>query len=198
MFCAYQLIACPCCSMWCSCVNGITTLLLVLLLLLLLACGSIDCFLVCVVQIVSNISCRDVLCMLCFAAAVVVFHPPLHPMPSTITDAFCWHSLAPELSCKQSRLLLAPLPLSLPQLSFPLHHVHLHNQGCPLLLLLAINLPAMWWNVLCLPTNCLSLLLFRVMLMCQWYCNPPAGSAAAVAGLWFDWLLLCVCGTAGK
>jgi hypothetical protein len=74
-------------------VNGIATHLLVLLLLL--ACGSIGCFFVSVVQYVSNISCRDVLCMLCFVAAVV-FYPPLHPMPSTITDAFfCWHLLAP-------------------------------------------------------------------------------------------------------
>jgi hypothetical protein len=43
----------------------------------------------------------------------------------------------------------------------------------------------------------LILLLFCVMFMCQWYCNPPAGAAAA-AGLWFDWLLLCFCGTGSK
>jgi hypothetical protein len=36
-----------------------------------------------------------------------------------------------------------------------------------------------------------------VMFMCQWYCNPPAGSAA-VDGLWFDWLLLCCRGTESK
>jgi hypothetical protein len=60
---------------------------------------SIGCFFVSVVQGVSNISCRDVLCILCFVAAVV-FHPPLHPMPSTNTEVFfCWHSLAPALSC---------------------------------------------------------------------------------------------------
>jgi hypothetical protein len=29
----------------------------------------------------------------------------------------------------------------------------------------------------------LLLLLLHVMFMCQWYCDPPAGSAAAVAGL---------------
>jgi hypothetical protein len=46
--------------------------------------------------------------------------------------------------------------------------------------------------------NCLPLLLFRVMCMCQWYFNPPAGFAAAVAGLWFGWLLLCICGTESK
>jgi hypothetical protein len=39
----------------------------------------------------------------------------------------------------------------------------------------------------------------RVMFMCEWYFNPPAGfAAAAVAGLWFDWLLLCVCGSGRK
>jgi hypothetical protein len=35
------------------------------------------------------------------------------------------------------------------------------------------------------------------MFMCQWYCDPPAGSAA-VAGMWFDWLLLCCRGTVGE
>jgi hypothetical protein len=43
----------------------------------------------------------------------------------------------------------------------------------------------------------LLLLLLHVMFMCQWYYNPPAGSAA-VAGLWFDWLRLCDCGTESK
>jgi hypothetical protein len=45
----------------------------------------------------------------------------------------------------------------------------------------------------------LLLLLVRVMIMCEWYFNPPDGfAAAAVAGLWFNWLLICVCGTGSK
>jgi hypothetical protein len=88
-----------------------------LVLLLLLACGSIGCFFVSVVQKVSNLSCRDELYMMCFVAAVV-FHPPLDPMPSTITDAFCWHSLAPALSCQHPLLLSHQ------------HHYHNHNY-CP-------------------------------------------------------------------
>jgi hypothetical protein len=82
------------------------------------------CFFVSVVQSVSNLSCRDVLCMLCFVAVLVGIHPSLHPMRSTITDAFRWHSLAPALSCQQSIVTVTSAPLSQPQLSSPLHHVH--------------------------------------------------------------------------
>jgi hypothetical protein len=116
--------------------------------------------------------------MLCFIAAVVILHPPLNPISSTITDAFfCWHSLA----CRASNPLLLSYQhhKPLPQLSSPLHHVHLHNQWLP-----PTPLACDVMQCLCqLFTHCVSLLLLlRVMFMCQWYCNiPPAGSAA-VAG----------------
>jgi hypothetical protein len=144
------------------------------------------------------------MCYVCCALLLLLSSSILHyipyhqqsPMPSFAVTR--WHQ-----HCRASNPLLLPYQhhKPQPQLSSPLHHIHLHNQWLPPTAAAFSNpLACDVMQCLCLQsTHCLYLLLLlRVMFMCQWYCDPPAGSAAAVAGMWFDWFLFCCRGTVGE
>jgi hypothetical protein len=131
-----------------------------------------------------------VCCALLLLSSSILHYIPCHqqsPMPFSADTHLHQH-------CRASN----PLLLS------HYHHYHYHNHRPHSTMSASIIKAAPYCCCCCCcckQSSCLrcDVMFCCVTLMCQWYCNPPAGfAAAAVAGLWFDWLLLCVCGTAGK